>query len=165
MRSAAPGWKRSLFGHVAPLALIPALAWPLGHSLDPIGPGTASAGSLAASAGATFVFILVVVVLAAAAVYLLAPVFQTARHWPGAMAVAAYSCTPVLLAAPLLAFATLTILVVIAGLHACFLCRVGVEQLLGCRDEDAAMYVAAAGFLATVAGAVLGGLSSAAGIL
>jgi hypothetical protein len=71
----------------------------------------------------------------------------------------------VLLASPLLASAVLTILVIVALFHACFLCGIGVRRVLGCRGEDAAMYVAAVGFVSVLAGLLLGGLSSAAGIL
>ena len=145
VRIAAPTWHRSLFGLAAPLALLPA--------------------SLAASFVATFALCLVAVLVAAAAIYALAPVFAAARSWDRAMAVAAYSSVPVFLASPLLASAVLTILVIAALFHACFLCSIGVRRLLGCRSEDAALYVAAAGFVAGVAGLVLGGLSSAAGFL
>jgi len=40
-----------------------------------------------------------------------------------------------------------------------------VQRLLGCRSEDAALYVAAVGFVSAIAGLVLGGLSSAVGFL
>jgi hypothetical protein len=81
------------------------------------------------------------------------------------MAVAAYSSVPVFLASPLLASATLTIVLVVAFFHACVLCATGVRCVLDCPSGDAAMYVAAAGFVSAVAGMVLGALSSAAGIL
>lgn len=162
--AADPDWRRSL-GVVGPLALLPAIAWPLGHALDPIGPGAAALHSLAASFAATFAFCVAAVFLAAAVIYALAPLFEARRHWNRAMAVAAYSSVPVLLAAPLLFSATLTILVIAAFFHACVLCALGLERLLGCRNEDAAMYVAAVGLVSGVAGLLLGGLSSAAGIL
>ena len=165
MRAAAPRWQRSLFGLAAPLSLVPAIAWPIGHALDPIGPDGASARSLAVSSGTTFAFCLAAVLVVAAASYALAPVFSVARHWDRAMAIAVYSAVPVFLASPLLASAVLTIVVIAALFHACFLCSIGLRQLLGCRNEDAAMYVAAAGFVSGAAGLVLGGLSSAAGIL
>ena len=165
VREAGQGWRRALFGHAAPLALIPALAWPLGHSLDPIGPQAWPLSALAASFASTFVFCVATVAIAAAAIYALAPLFEAKRDWNAAMAVAAYASTPVFLAAPLLAWASLTILVVVAFFHSCVLCRFGVQRLLGCRGDDAAMYVAAIGFVSALAGIVLGGLSSAAGIL
>jgi predicted permease len=80
-------------------------------------------------------------------------------------AIAAYSSVPVFLASPLLASPTLTILVIAAFFHSCVLCSLGLRRLLGCRSEDAAMYVAATGFVSGVAGLILGGLSGAAGIL
>jgi len=159
-----PGWLRSLFGVVVPLAVLPALAWPIGHALDPIGPD-ATAHSLTASFALTFAFSVAAVIVAAAAIYALAPVFSVRRHWQHAMAVAAYASVPVFLASPLLALPTLTILVVAAFFHSCVLCGYGLRQLLRCRSEDAALYVAAAAFVAGLAGLVLGGLSSAVGIL
>ena len=163
--SAIPAWPRSLLGRVAPLALLPAIAWPLGHAADPIGSETLRFSALVLSGTVAFAFSLATVLIAAAALYALAPLFEAKRDWNGAMAVAASASTPVLIASPLLAWATLAILVIVAFIHGCVLCRLGVQRVLGCRSEDAAMYVAAAGFVAGIAGMVLGGLSSAAGIL
>ncbi len=165
VRAAEPGWRRSLFGHVAPLALLPAISWPVGHALDPIGPQALEVAALAVSFAVTFLLCVATVVLAAAAIHLLAPVFGVARRWDAAMAVAAYASTPVLVAAPLLFSAVLTIIVVVAFFHACVLCSQGVRHVLGCRGEDASLYVAAVGFVSGIAGLILGGLSGAAGIL
>jgi len=165
VHAAAPGWRRSLFGLAAPLALVPAFAWPIGHAADPIGPGTTTALSLATSVAVTFAFCLFAVLAVAAAIYALAPLFSAGRHWDRAVAVAAYSSVPIFLASPLLASAVLTILVVVAFFHGCFLCGIGLRRLLGCSGEDAAMYVAAIAFVSGLAVAVLGGLSSAVGIL
>ena len=143
VRALDPGWLRSL-GAIVPLAVLPALTGPF---------------------ATTFVFCVIAVVVAAGAIYALAPVFAVRRHWQHAMAVAAYSSVPVFLASPLIASPTLTILVIAAFFHSCVLCSFGLRRVLRCRGEDAAMYVAAAGFVAAVAGLVLGGLSSAAGIL
>jgi hypothetical protein len=162
--AARPGWRRSLFGHAAPLALVPALAWPIGHAVDPIGPDVATR-SFPVSFVATFLMCLAAVALVAAVIHALAPVFEVRRQWDAAMAVSALSATPVLLASPFLASAALTILVVVALFHSCFLCGLGVRRLLGCASEDAAMYVAAVVVAASLAGFLLGGLSSAAGIL
>jgi hypothetical protein len=145
VRSAAPKWHRSLFGIVAPLALIPAATWP--------------------SFGSTFAFCMATVLLASGAIYVLAPLFSAPRDWDRAVTVASYSSLPVFLASPLLASAVLTILVIAAFFHACFLCGIGLRRVLDCRGEDAAMYVAAVGFVSAVAGLLLGGLSSATGIL
>jgi hypothetical protein len=145
LRSAVPKWQHSLLGIVAPLALIPAVAWP--------------------SFAVTFSFCVATVLMIAAAIWLLAPVFSAQRNWDRAAAVAAYSTVPVFLASPLLASAVLTILVVVAFFHACFLCAIGLRRVVGCPGEDAALYVAAAGFVSVLAGLLLGGLSGAAGIL
>jgi hypothetical protein len=146
VRTAVPKWQRALSRIVAPLALIPAIAW-------------------WPSFGSTFAFCIATVLLVAGAIHVLAPLFSVTRDWDRAVAVAAYSSVPVFLASPLLASPTLTILVVAAFFHACFLCGIGLRRLLGCRSEDAAMYVAAVGFVSAVAGLMLGGLSGAAGIL
>lgn len=144
-RSAAPGWRRTLAGVGAPLALIPAVTWP--------------------AFATTFVLCLATLLLVAAAIHLLAPLFSTERNWDRAVVVAVYAGTPVFLAAPLLTSAVLTILFIAAFFHACFLCGIGLRRVLGCPGEDAAMFVAAVGFVSALAGLVLGGLSSAAGIL
>jgi hypothetical protein len=145
LRAATPRWQRSLFGVAAPLSFLPAVG--------------------SASFGATFVLCLLAVLVSAAGIYALAPVFEATRNWDRSVAVAVYSAVPVLLASPLLFSAVLTIFVIVAFFHACFLCAIGLPPLLGCRGEDAAMYVAAVGFVSGLAGLVLGGLSSAAGIL
>ena len=165
VRSAAPKWQRLLYGIIAPLSLLPAVAWPLGHAADPAGPGEVTLRSLAASAGSAFALCVATVLVVAAAIYMLAPLFSVQRGWDRAVAVASYSSVPVFLASPLLASAVLTIVVIVAFFHACFLCSLGLRRVLGCRGEDASLYVAAAGFVSALAGLLLGGLSSAAGIL
>ena len=113
----------------------------------------------------TFFLCLATVAIAAAAIHVLAPHFSAERHWDGAMAVAAYSSVPVFIASPLLASATLTIVLVVAFFHSCVLCAIGMRRVLGCPSEETAMYVAAVGFVCGLAAMILGGLSSAAGIL
>lgn len=165
VHSDVPEWQRVVGGVVAPLALLPATAWPFGHAADPIGPGEVTARTLAVSFASTFAFCVASVLLLAAAIYLLAPVFSSRRSWDRAAAVAAYSTVPVFLVSPLLSSAVLTILVIIALFHACFLCAIGLRRVVGCPGEDAALYAAAAGFVSVLAGLLLGGLSGAAGIL
>ena len=165
VQSTVPKWQRPLCGLVVPLALLPAAAWPLGHAADPIGPGSVAALSLALSAAGTFAFCILTVVVVAAAIYALAPLFSAQRSWDRAMAVASYSSVPVFLASPLLASAVLTILVIAAFFHTCFVCGIGLRRVVGCRGEDSALYVAAVGFVSALAGLLLGGLSGAAGIL
>ncbi len=160
-----PGWLHSLFSQAVPLSLLPAVAWPLGHALDPIGPQAVSVASLAASSIATFGLCVATSLLGAAAIYVLAPLFEVRRQWDRAMAVATYSATPLLLAAPLLVSATLTILVVVALFHSCLLCSLGLQRLLRCRREDAPMYVAAVAMAVVLSGLVLGGLASSIGLL
>jgi hypothetical protein len=160
-----PDWLHSLLSQAVPLSLLPAVAWPLGHALDPIGPQVVSVASLAASCLATFGLCVATVLLAAAAIYVLAPFFEVQRQWDGAMAVAAHSATPLLLASPLLVSATLTILVVVALFHSCLLCTLGLQRLLRCRRDDAPMFVAAVAMAVVLSGLVLGGLASSTGLL
>jgi hypothetical protein len=54
----------------------------------------------------------------------------------------------------------------VASLVHCFaLCYLGVQRLLGCRESEAAFFVAAAGMLSLVGSLLLGGLCSAAGLI
>ena len=165
VRAAPPRWHAALLYHVAPLALLPAIAWPIGHALDPIGPQALAPAWFAGSFAMTFGFCIAAVALTAAALHALAPFFGAARHWDRAFAVAAYSSTPVLLAGPLLVSAVLAIVAVVAFFHACALGALGVERVLGCRGEDAAMYVAGAALLSGAGGLALGALCGIAGIL
>lgn len=162
-RAADPSWLRSLCGHALPLSMLPAIAWPLGQ---------AAAGDLGwtlhALAGLSFSTLglsLAAILLLAAALFVLAPAFDAARDWNRAVAVAAYAATPVLLSGALLLMPVLVMASLIAGLHSCALCYLGVQSMLGCPERDAAFFVAAAGMLSLVASLALGALCSAAGLL
>jgi hypothetical protein len=97
--------------------------------------------------------------------FLLAPVFGVARSWDRSIALASYASTPVLLSWFLLLYPPLAVLPIAALLHCFALCYLGVQQLLECRESEAAMFVAAAWVFSIVGGMLLGGLSSAAGLL
>jgi hypothetical protein len=144
VRAAQPRWATSLLVQVLPFALLCALAWP---SLR------------------TVLLLLAAVTILALALFLLAPWFAASRSWDRAMAVACYASTPVLLSWFLLLFPPFAVLPIVALLHCFALCYLGVQQLLECRESEAAMFVAAAWVLSGIGGMLLGGLCSAAGLI
>jgi hypothetical protein len=113
----------------------------------------------------TIVVLLAAVTILALALFVLAPWFEAARSWDRAMAVACYASTPVLLSWFLLLFPPFAVLPIVALLHCFALCYLGVQQLLDCRESEAAMFVAGAWVFSAVAGMLLGGLCSAAGLI
>ena len=159
-----PSWTRSLGRHALPLALVPAVAWPVGRWLTGMS-GAANAGDIAGAFVATVLFTLASLLIVAAAIYVLSPFFGVARQWNGCVAVAAYSSTPVLLAGALLFNPVLIIASVAALLHGLVLCSVGMNVLLGCRDSDTAAYVAAVSVASLLASMALGALCSAIGLI
>lgn len=144
MRAARPGWAASLGVQVLPFALLCALAWP-------------GVGTVLISLGAVLTLGL--------GFFLLAPWFDVARSWDRSLAVAAYASTPVLLSWSLLLYPPLMILPIVALLHCFALCYLGVQHVLECRESEAALFVAAAWIFSAVGSMLLGGLSSAAGLL
>lgn len=163
VHAADPPWSATLLRHVAPLALLPALAWPLGQVQAGVLP--ASPGVLAAAWLATFAFSLLSVVFLAAGFYLLAGFFDLPRTWHRSMAVAGYAATPVLLCGALLVVPVLVIASLGGLLYTFGLCFLGVQRVLGCPEESAAAYIAAACTLALVASMATGALCSAAGLI
>ena len=145
MRAARPGWTGSLAGQTLPFAMIAALAWP------PFVRTTA--------------LYLVGVVILALGFFVLSPWFDMPRSWDRSTALAAYASTPVVLAGALLVFPVLAVLAVPAFLHSFALCYLGAQQVLGCRESEAAMFVAMAWVLSAAASMLLGGLCSAAGLI
>jgi hypothetical protein len=163
IRSADPGWSRSLFGHVLPLALLPGVAWPVGQALA--GGLPWSAAAFGASFLSTVGFTLASVVLLGIGFFALSAFFTPRRQWRGCLAVAAFASTPVLLTGALLVMPVLVVASLAAGIHCFVLCYLGVQRVLGCPEQDAAFFVAGAGMLALVASLLVGGLCSAAGVL
>ena len=80
-------------------------------------------------------------------------------------AVAAYASTPVLLSWFLLLYPPFIVLPIVGLLHCFALCYLGVQQVLECRESEAALFVAAAWVFSGIGGMLLGGLCSAAGLL
>jgi len=144
VRAARPRWVVSLAVQVLPFALLCTLAWPRVSTLFV---------SLAAVAMLGLGF------------FALAPVFGVARSWDRSLAVAAYASTPALLSWFLLLYPPFIILPVAALLHCFALCYLGVQHVLECRESEAALFVAAAWVFSAVGSMLLGGLSSAAGLL
>ena len=144
VRAARPRWAASLLVQVLPFAVLCAVAWP---------------------ALRTILLLLAAVVILALALFVLAPWFEAVRSWDRAMAVACYASTPVLLSWFLLLFPPFAVLPVVALIHCFALCYLGVQQLLDCREPEAAMFVAAAWVLSGMGGMLLGGLCSAAGLI
>ena len=163
VRRKDPPWLSTLAGHVLPLALLPAGAWPIGQAWSGRLPFTFS--GLGGSLLATVVLALASVLVFAAGLFVLSPAFGAPRHWGRAVAVAGYAATPVLLSGALLVMPVLVIASLAACVHSFALCYLGVQRLLGCPQADAAFFVAAATMFAVVASLLLGGLCSAAGLI
>jgi hypothetical protein len=144
VRDTRPRWAASLGVQVLPFALLCALAWP---AVSTVLVSVAAVGML----GLGF--------------FLLAPWFGVARSWDGSVALAAYASTPVLLSWFLLLFPPFAVLPIIALIHCFALCYLGAQQLLDCRESEAAMFVAGAWVFSAVGGMLLGGLCSAAGLI
>lgn len=143
VRAARPGWTASLALQTLPFAVLAALAWPFFR---------------------TVALYLGAVAILALAFFVLSPWFGVARSWDRSMALAAYASTPVVLCGALLVFPMAAILAVPAFLHSFALCYLGAQQVLGCRESEAAMFVAMAWVLSSAASVLFGGLCSAAGL-
>jgi hypothetical protein len=154
VRALDPPWQASLFYYALPLSVLPAAAGPLGHGIP-----------LAGAFLVALILTLACVVLLALGFYVLAPAFGTVRQWHRSMALAAYASTPVFIAGALLITPLLAIAFVPALIHSFAICQVGLQPMLGCRDSDAAEFVASAFLFAGVGSFLLGGLCSAVGVM
>jgi hypothetical protein len=163
LRAADPSSIDSLVRHALPFSLLPALAWPLGQVRSgelPMVPG-----ALAASLVSTVLLTLASILVLAGAFYFLCPFFDMSRTWRRSVAVAAFASTPVLLAGALLLIPGMIVASVAALIHCFALCYLGAQRVLGCRESEAAFFVAAACVLALIGGLLLGGLCSATGLI
>ncbi len=167
VRAENPPWWMALFGHVLPLAFLPALAWAVGRTastgmvIDPAALSLSFAGSVVI----TVLLSLVSVLLLAAAIYLLAPMYDTERNWSRAVSVAAYGSTPVLLAGVLLVMPIMVIASMVAMLHNFLLYYVGLQRVIGCRESSAAEYLAVSCLIAAMFSGAFGAAGSALGLL
>jgi hypothetical protein len=143
-----------LFGYALPLSLLPAVAWPLGMGLPFL---RTFAGTLAMSLGT--------ILLLALGFYALAGFFELPRHWSRSFTLAAYASTPVFLTGGLLVFPVLVAAGVGGFLYSLGLFYLGTQAMLGCRERDAAAYVAATCVFTGMTSMLLGGLCSAAGLI
>jgi hypothetical protein len=144
VRAARPRWLVSLAVQVLPFALLCALAWP--------------------RVSTVFVSLAAVAMLGLG-FFVLAPVFGIARSWDRSLAVAAYASTPVLLSWFLLLYPPFIVLPIVGLLHCFALCYLGVQQVLECKESEAALFVAAAWVFSGIGSMLLGALCGAAGLL
>jgi len=144
VRAARPRWVVSLAVQVLPFALLCALAWP--------------------RVSTVFVSLAAVAMLGLG-FFVLAPVFGIARSWDRSLAVAAYASTPVLLSWFLLLYPPFIVLPIVGLLHCFALCYLGVQQVLECKESEAALFVAAAWVFSGIGSMLLGALCGAAGLL
>jgi hypothetical protein len=144
VRAARPRWLVSLAVQVLPFALLCALAWP--------------------RVSTVFVSLAAVAMLGLG-FFVLAPVFGVARSWDRSLAVAAYASTPVLLSWFLLLYPPFIVLPIVGLLHCFALCYLGVQQVLECKESEAALFVAAAWVFSGIGSMLLGALCGAAGLL
>jgi hypothetical protein len=163
LRLADPPWSVSILRHALPLTLLPGLAWPLGRAAS--GELPWAAGAVATSLVSTIVFLLAAILVFAVAFYLLCPFFDVPRSWRRSVALAAFASTPVLLVGGLLFIPGMIVASVASLVHCFALCYLGVQRLLGCRESEAAFFVAAAAMLSLIGSLLLGGLCSAAGLI
>ena len=142
VRESRPGWLACLAVQVLPFSLLCLVAWPR---------------------ASTVLMSLAAVLMLALGFFVVAPWSGVVRSWDRSVAVAAYASTPVLVSWSLLAFPAFAVVPVVALLHCFALCYLGVQQVLGCREPEAALLVASAWVFSTLGSMLLGGLCSAAG--
>jgi len=144
-RIAADRWHRALL-YTLLLSLLPALASPEMSA--------ALITHLATASG---------VLAIAGAFWILARMFAPAAALERCIKVAAYGATPLFLASVLLVMPVLVIVCVISLLHVFYLYYLGVQQLIGVPQAEAAQFVAIA--LAFVAATLGGGAVGVLGLL
>ena len=160
----APWWI-PLFGHVLPLAFLPAIAWAVGRGAANALDASAPSSSLAGSIVVTVLLLLVSVALLAAAIYLLAPMYDIERNWDRAVSIAAYGSTPVLLAGVLLVMPIMVVASMVAMLHNFLLYYVGLQRVIGCKESSAAEFLAVSCLIAAMLSGAFGAAGSALGLI
>ena len=164
LRRGQATWDSSLLHHALPLTLLPAVAWPVGLYMQG-SPLVSGAGAMASAFASTLLLTLACLVCTAAAIYALSAFFEARRDWNAAVALSAYSATPVLLAGGLLFMPVLVVAGILALLHALVLLSVGAEVLLDCRSSDCPGFVAGVALASAMASMALGALCSAIGLI
>jgi len=167
LRREDASWVRTLSSHVLPLALLPAVAWPVGQALEGRLPDfdATPLAALAAAFGATFLATVASVIALAAGLWLCEGPAGVVRNWSRSMLVAAYAGTPVLLSGALLFLPVLVLASLIAMLHCFALCHSGARDVLGCPATVADGFTAASIVVAFAVTLAFGALCGAAGIL
>jgi len=158
IRKEDPGWTKAFFAYACPLALLPAVTWPLGRAWQ------GAPESVLASALATFLLGLACVILLACGFYVLAPLFAAARNWRRSLALACYASTPVFLCGAVLIVPLLVIASVGAFLYGLGICSAGIPVMLDCKG-DVAAYLASASVFFGASSMALGALCSAIGLI
>lgn len=160
-------WWIVLFGYVLPLSSLPAFGWATGIALTGALPNENRLPNLTfmGSVALTMLLSVLCVALLALAFYLLAPLYERERNWNRAFSVAGYGTTPVLLAGVLLVMPIMVLASMVAMLHGFLLYFVGLQNVIGCRQSEAAEYLALSCILAATASGALGAVGSALGIL
>ncbi len=152
---------RVALAYVAPMSVLPAVAWIAGSFAFPDDIGGAAAArdarAILLSGLWTFLGSLITVALLAAAIAAVAPMYGIRRDYSGAFRVAAFALTPIWLAGVLLVKPVLLLALLVAAMHACFLLHAGLRGVLGVREGDASEYVAVSLFLTGVASTFVGG--------
>ena len=159
-----PDQRRILVSFVLPLASIPAVSWCLGLFLS-AGASSIDFVWIAHRGLITYFGAVLSILLLAASMFVLAPLFTAGRDWPRALQVAAYSSSPVLLAGVVLVLPDLAFATLLAAFHSFFLQYVGVQQVLGAKEGEAAEYVALGIVLLIIASTLLGAFGSWLGLL
>ena len=144
VRAARPGWLSTTLVQVLPVAALCSLPWPFLRTV------------LLATAA---------VLTLALGFFAVAPWFGVARTWDGAMAVAAHASTPVLVAWGLLVFPAFAVIPVVALLHSFAIAYLGVQEVLGCKESEATLFVAAAWVFSAIGSMLVGALCGAAELL
>jgi hypothetical protein len=160
----APGRRRNPASFVLWLACIPAVSWCLGLLVSSETPAAHLAWIAYRGAIVYFGTILSVVLLATS-LFAMAPVFGDARSWARSLQVAAYGSAPVLLGGILLVFPDLVSAMLLIAFHGFYLQYVGVQLLLGVKEDRAAEFVALEIVLFSVLATLMGALAGWLGVI
>lgn len=155
---------RTLASFVLPLACIPAGSWCLGLLLSSDAPAAEFAW-IAHRWAIVYVGALLSVGLLATSLFVVAPVFGAVRSWARALQIAVYSSAPVLVAGFLLITPDLVAATLLAAFHSFYLQYVGVQHLLGIKEDQAAEFVALEIVLFIVMSTFLGAFGSGLGLM
>lgn len=155
---------RGMTAFVLLLACIPAASWSLGLLLFGDGPSVELA-STAHRGAIVYLGSVLSIGLLALSFLILAPVFGVGRNWGRTLQVAVYSSAPVLLAGFLLIIPDLVIAILLAAFQSFYLQYVGVQHLLGVKEDQAAEFVALCIVVLMIASTILGAFGGWIGVM